>query len=213
MIRYLWRYPFLIAALLSVAFAVIQILGCSSPLTTEDINGPQPGGTDTVVIIIADTFFVMDTLYIPGDTIIIPGDTIFVPVDTIYLPGDTLLVPVDTVYLPGDTIYMPPDTVIEHDTLLQYCGRLESPVQEIQWLLMNDSGQYVLEFQAALENDRPEQALIVDIDGLEFEWYLADTLHFRFEGPLGQEAIVRICLTPPPARGHGIDICMVVRRI
>ena len=115
--------------------------------------------------------------------------------------------------MPGDTIYVPLDTVIVRDTVLQYCGRLEAPVQEIQWPLMNEPGRYILEFQAVLENDMPEQALNLDIGEQLFVWSPADTLGYRFEGDLIANAIVRITNIPPPARGHAIDICMLVRRL
>jgi len=232
--RMLW-----LIAIAAVASAATQILSCSSPLTTEDVTGQ----TDTVVLIIqvadtvllidtlytpADTIFVpgdtlflpADTVYIPGDTVFVPldtiyapGDTIFVPGDTIYVPGDTLYIPGDTIYVPGDTIYVPLDTVIVRDTVLQYCGRLEAPIQEIQWPLMNEPARYVLEFQAVLERDTPDQALNLDIGGRLFIWSLADTLAYRFEGDLSANTIVRITNIPPPARGHAIDICMLVRRI
>ena len=63
--RMLW-----LIAIAAVASAAAQIMSCSSPLTTEDVTGR----TDTVVVIIqvADTVFLVDTLYTPADTIFVP---------------------------------------------------------------------------------------------------------------------------------------------
>jgi len=203
MIRFLFKHPFSVAAIVSAAFIVFQATNCSSPLTTEDVIG-DGGGNDTVVVLITDTILMVDTIFTPGDTV-------FIPMDTIFVPGETVYVALDTVFLPGDTVFLPLDTVIVYDTLLQYCSRLEASVQEIVWPLRNGQGAYALDFQAALERDRPEQALILSIDERQFEWSFESGLEFRFEGNLSGNAIVRISNIPPPARGHAIDICMTIR--
>jgi hypothetical protein len=201
----------MVAVIACAAFLIIQAMYCSSPLTTEDVTGEHD--VDTLVILLGDTIFVLDTIYTPADTIIMPGETLYVPLDTIILPGDTIFFPLDTVYMPGDTIYMPPDTVEVHDTVLQYCGHLESTVQQIVWPIMNEPGRYVLEFAAVLESDRPEQALDINIGGQVYQWSLIETLEFMFDGTLGADVIVRIISQVPPARGHSIDICMRIRRL
>jgi Tfp pilus assembly protein PilZ len=184
-----------------------------------------PGDTvfvpgDTVYVPPDTVFLPGDTVFVPGDTVFLPPDTIYVPLDTVYvpgdtifLPGDTIYVPLDTIYLPGDTVYLPSDTVIVHDTLLQYCNRLEASAQEIVWPLMNEAGRYLLEFAAVQESSQPPQILNITIDGHLLEWALADSLEFRFEGDIGANAVVRIAVAPPPARGHAIDICMRVTRL
>ncbi len=225
MIRRIWNNSFAVATVIALAFVIFQAIDCSSPLTTEDVTGIRQ--TDTVVVVLADTIFMFDTVYTPADTIFVPGETLYVPLDTIFLPGDTvylpgdtlflpgdtIYVPLDTVYLPGDTVYMPPDTVFLPDTIMQFCARLEAPVQEIVWPLMNEAGTYALDFEAVLESDRPAQSLTVDIDGRLFEWSLAESLELRFEGAQGDDAIVRISHIPPPASGHAVDICMRVTRL
>jgi len=101
-------------------FALQQLVTCSKPLesrTDPDLEPPEP-------IIITDTFFDFDTVYLSSsdsciDTVIISDtvivtDTVFIPEDTIY--QDTLIISDTIVIFDIDTIIIT-DTIFEFDTV------------------------------------------------------------------------------------------------
>ena len=130
------------------------------------------------------------------------------PLDSInengQFPADTVT---DTVAV-IDTIVVI-DTISVADTM--FCARLNSQRQEIVWMLQNQEGYFSLEFVAAIEREPNSQTLMIDIDGQQFQWRLAEDLTFMIEMYFEQDAIIRITSNPPHAYGQAVDICLRVR--
>ncbi|MEE9554963.1 MAG: hypothetical protein V3W18_11755 [candidate division Zixibacteria bacterium] len=120
--------------------------------------------------------------------------------------------PLDSITESGQTTT---DTVVVIDTLIMadtmFCARLNSHRQEIVWMLQNQEGYLSLEFVAEIERVLNSQALMIDIDDQQFQWYPSADLRFIIDGDLEQNASIRIWSTPPHAYGQPIDICLRVR--
>jgi hypothetical protein len=133
----------------------------------------------------------------------ISPDTIFVHdtvTDTLY--NDTTIV--DTVII--DTTLV--DTVFVDS---MFCARLSSHRQEIVWMLFNDPGSYVLDFQMITERIRNPQTLVIDIDGQQYSWTISNnSREMSIETDLERNALIRIMTVPPHAYGQAIDICLRV---
>ena len=119
----------------------------------------------------------------------------------------------ETVFVHDTTIVIDTIIVVVPDTGFSQlrCSSIEGPHAEILWLLMNEAGNYAIEFQASVERSHPEQTLSLNIDGQEFQWDL-QTTELLFEGFfLREDTEVRITTVPPHARGHSITVCMRIR--
>lgn len=121
----------------------------------------------------------------------------------------------DTLY--NDTTII--DTVIVDSTLVDtvyvdsmFCARLNSYRQEVVWMLFNNEGHYLLEFQTLTERIRHPQTLLIDIDGEQYEWALSDrNREMSIDSYLERNALIRIVTVPPHAYGQAIDICLDVK--
>jgi len=133
-------------------------------------------------------------------------DTVVV-LDTVIIsePPETVIV-VDTLFFMDTVIVVLPDS----GSSATFCARLSAHQPEIVWLLLNEAGQYLLQFEASAEQSHPEQVLVVEIDGSSYQWYPAETAEYTIEVDLERHATIRITTIPPHAFGHAIDICLVV---
>jgi hypothetical protein len=202
----------LLLILAMMAAACLFLANCSKPLDSTDDLDPTPSGGDTIFVV--DTVFSSDTI-IRIDTLIIETDTVvltdtMIQTDTI-VQTDTII-QTDTL-LSGDTIILV-DTVIviQIDTLMlpsTFCARLKSCQRPIVWMLQNPAGSYTLEFAAAAERDHPPQALIIEVEGQEYEWQLVDGALYVLDLELPEDAVVRISSKSPHSYGHALDICLI----
>ncbi len=118
-----------------------------------------------------------------------------IPVDSAW---DTLIV-IDTLWIP--------DSLHQN----QWCGRIEGPIQEINWLLMNDSGNFRLEFELVAEEQQPPQTLFLMVGEVAYEWDCSQN-YKELELTLGVHTRISIVSGVPHARGHGIDVCLKLTR-
>lgn len=138
-----------------------------------------------------DTLFIHDSIFVPGDTLYV--DTSRVDTVIIIRPGET-----DTVFVPVDT-----------NGTSSFCGTIESATKTLTWLVSKPIGTYRLTFQVSTERDKPPQSVTVTIDGAATEWTVATQPTLVLNRLLGQSEIV-ISSNVPPARGHGITICLTI---
>ncbi len=217
-----------IILLILVAAAVVSFqlfMNCAQPLESDDCPKPDPP------IIIHDTVFQTDTIYIGDSTYIV--DTIIIidtvsTIDTFYI-FDTVDV-VDTIITIDTIIYVDTfyntDTINIYDTItivdtviieipdtsgaLMYCARMSSHLKEIVWMFRNPSGDYKLEFTAQSLQNKPIRDIIVEIDGEEFEWQPDIVSELIFDLHLEEHSTVTIYSTNPRVLGHEIDICLTI---
>lgn len=197
-----------------VATTTGLFVNCSSPLKSADDNPSLPGpGGKLDTFLLTDTIFAIDTIF-NGDTIfaidtIFNGDTIYA-IDTIF-NGDTIfaidtIITSDTIVLVDTVEIFPPDSLISPVV----CARLSSGHQDIVWMFRNEEKLFNLEFVAALERDKPNSLLSVDINGELYEWNLAESLEMNLSMILEQNSVIRIKTCKPPSYGHAIDICLTI---
>lgn len=153
---------------------------------------------DTVNIVHYDTVTVTQTI-IQHDTILV-NDTIF-RIDTITVV-DTI-VRVDTVTI-GDPVDCNPEP---------FCGKLSSCDKDLIWLFRNAAGTYRLEFSGFAEKDQPLQTIVLNINGVDYNWQAATNPLWIKELTLPANTTIKIGLTKPPAYGHAISICLQMTRI
>lgn len=115
---------------------------------------------------------------------------------------------------------LPPDTVIIIDTVVitnpkdstcQKCGTIEGSVKYITWNINRPAGTYILTFQATTEKDNPPQSLTVTVDGVATEWLVANQPMLVLTRTLSQSTII-VTSNTPHAYGHGITICLTIKR-
>jgi hypothetical protein len=63
----------------------------------------------------------------------------------------------------------------------------------------------------SVEKGQPPQSVTVTIDGTSTEWPVATQPTLVLTQPLGQSTIV-ITSNVPPARGHGITVCLTIEK-
>lgn len=129
---------------------------------------------------------------------------------------------VDTVTV-HDTVYVDTgctDTVTVIDTILvpndscgrqTFCGTIEGPTKALTWIVAKQPGRYRLIFQAATENDQPPQSVTVAVDGGDTTWSVASDPKLVLVRSLS-ESIITVTSNVPPARGHGITVCLTIKR-
>lgn len=128
--------------------------------------------------------------------------------DTVYIP-DTIVV-TDTITIIDTVIVNPPgDTTTKSEN----CGRFGSQRKELVWLFNNDEGNYRLEFLAKAYKFKPEQVLIIDVNGETLQWIPADNPRLTLEKALSPYTVVKITPEDPAAFGHCIDICLWVTKL
>jgi len=210
------KKQFLLAIFVTIFTAILFIGNCSDPLESL---GPE---TDIDTVFSMDTVKIIDTLNY-SDTLFVV-DTILI-IDTLDY-SDTLFV-IDTFIVIDtidnwDTLYVV-DTVESIDTVVivvtdstQYqtiCAQINSNQKEIVWMFRNEDGDYRLEFMASQDGKKPEQILRMDIDGHEYLWKPAKNPELIKELYLGQNSIISIITSKPPALGHPIHICLTISKL
>ena len=163
--------------------------------------------TDTIIS--ADTVFVTDTLTITDTLIVI--DTV-IQTDTVTIIDTTTIV--DTIVI-FDTLTIQ-DTVIvivpDSGGPFMFCSRLGSNQQEVVWMFRNSAGPYRLEISAHAERLQPEPNMVVNVDGVTYDWNLAESSELILDQPLSENATVIIERGKPNPFGHAIDFCILIIR-
>lgn len=134
-----------------------------------------------------DTLTVHDTVH----------DTVTVT-DT--LPPDTVII-VDTIRIPNDDGY----------SKIEFCSTIQGSTKSLNWLVSAAPGTYNLMFQAVTEKNQPKQSVSVTIDGVTTAWSVADESKLMLTRELGESAIT-VTSNTPPAYGHDITICLMIKR-
>ncbi len=169
---------------LALGALVSILIGCSEELPTA----ATPGEPDTVTV--HDTTMAHDT------TTVYDTATVY---DTTIVYDTTSLV--DTVYL---------DTCPSSS---QLCGAIDSHHKRIAWFVRLQPGDYQFDFYGVTEKDNPSQRVAVSIGGLVRTWPIGQEKDFSVTYSTRANGVwVIIAPEPPPARGHEINVCLVVRR-
>jgi hypothetical protein len=136
-----------------------------------------------------DTIYILDTTTVFDTTTVVDTSTVM----------DTITI-IDTVI------------VIEPDSsgTSMVCSRIVSTLKDIVWMFRNSEGEYLLEFTAFTEFEKPKPTLRVSIDGQEFIWNPAENPEFITELNLSENTMIRITPNKPPSLGHAIDVCLTM---
>ena len=196
----------------------LQLANCADPLDiTNQPTPPQEQSADTLFAI--DTIFIVDTItqehvdtLIVVDTVVEGGMDTIIVIDTVTQIDQDTVVFVDTVIV-TDTVTTVDTVIVTNDTTRMLCGQIEASQKEIVWLIQNDAGEYRLSFAVYLESDQPPQTLSVDIDGSELTWSTVEESSLVLSTWLNEYAVIRICSTKPPARGHAVIVCLSLMRL
>lgn len=180
---------------------------------------------DTVIVVdsshVTDTLYIIDTVFNTDTIVVVDTTTVtdtLIVIDTV-INSDTVTI-IDTQYV-VDTIFVY-DTTTLQDTIIivvpdstgpfVYCSRLGSNQQEVVWMFHNSAGAYHLEISAAAERLKPEPQLIVTVDGVGYDWNLAESLKLALDQPLLENATIVIERAKPNPYGHALDLCIYIER-
>lgn len=122
--------------------------------------------------------------------------------DTVYVDTGS----VDTVMV-IDTIFIPNDSCGRQT----FCGTIEGPTKTLTWIVAKRPDTYCLTFQAVTEKDQPPQSVSVTIDGSDTTWSVASDPKLVLVHSLS-ESVITVTSNTPPAYGHGLTICLSIKR-
>lgn len=183
---------YILIVLCSVVLMAIQFfINCSNPLESLDEGDLTPYGYDSET----DTIYILDTTTVFDTTTIVDTTTF----------TDTIMI-VDTITIIDTVVVIEPDST----GTSMACSRIVSTLKDIVWMFRNDEGDYLLEFSAFTEHDKPKPSLLVNIDGQEFIWNLVENTEFITELHLSENTMIRIRPNKPPSLGHAIDVCLTM---
>lgn len=125
--------------------------------------------------------------------------------DTVFVTA--IKIPVDTVII--DTTII--DTVVV-DTTKYLCATIGGSAHEILWLLMNDAGNYQLEFEATTERGQPPTTLVLDINGEIYKWALENGNTYTKTVFLKKSSQIKITKDPPKSHGNETTVCATITK-